>query len=264
LCFVGYDAADKARTLGNAVIKRARGVMRSSNLGDFEDTSIEIMGDDSQFGGEGMGSREVMLKIAVHHQRPEGAGLFLREIAGIGLATPAGLTVFNAGRPKPSPIVRLFSFLVKSDELTIAVDGEPQAETIATVGTSEAVRPEAPEQVSGPCDVPVPLIQLAYARSGDKGNRANIGIIARKSEYLPYIWQTLDEVMVKEHFAHFEPSRVERFFMPGIDAINFVLHDVLGGGGIASLRADAQGKAYGQILLHAKVKVPLEIAQSLK
>jgi hypothetical protein len=158
----------------------------------------------------------------------------------------------------------LFSFLIKAGALTIAVDGEPYGETIVTAETPEPVRPEAPEHVSGPCDVAVPLIKLAYARSGDKGNRANIGIIARKPEYLPYIWQTLDEVMVKEHFAHFEPGRVERFFMPGIQAINFVMHDVLGGGGIASLRADAQGKAYGQILLHAEVRVPMEIAQSLK
>ena len=104
--------------------------------------------------------------------------------------------------------------------------------------------------------IEVPLIKLAWARSGDKGDKANVGVIARQPDYLPWIWAALTEDAVAAHFAHFAPSAVERFYMPGLAGINFLLHDVLGGGGVASLRADPQGKAYGQILLTHKIAVP--------
>jgi hypothetical protein len=131
----------------------------------------------------------------------------------------------------------------------------------------DIIRPNTPDTsniANGEDMVEIPLIDLAWARSGDKGNRANIGIIARKAEYIPFIWKTLDEAAVKNHFKHFEATSVDRFFMPGMNAINFVLHDTLGGGGIASLRADPQGKAYGQILLHHMIPVPRELADILQ
>ena len=115
--------------------------------------------------------------------------------------------------------------------------------------------------------VDVPLVALAYARSGDKGNKANIGIIARKPEYLPYIYAALTEQAVAQRFAHFIQSSVaapvERYLMPGCNGINFLIHDVLGGGGMASLRNDSQGKGYSQLLLEAQVPVSAEIAGPL-
>ena len=99
--------------------------------------------------------------------------------------------------------------------------------------------------------------------SGDKGNRANIGVIARRPEYLPYIWHALSPEVVAARFRHFLEGDVERFLLPGIGAINFVLHDVLGGGGVASLRNDPQGKAYAQILLAARVKVPQSLVDAM-
>ena len=107
----------------------------------------------------------------------------------------------------------------------------------------------------------VPLIKLALGRSGDKGDRANIGIIARDPDYMPWIWNALTPELVKDVFDHFGPSRAERYFMPGIQAVNFVLHDVLGGGGMASIRSDAQGKAYAQILLHQPIPLPVTLAE---
>lgn len=107
-------------------------------------------------------------------------------------------------------------------------------------------------------------------RSGDKGDKANIGIIARQPEYLPYIYAALTEQAVFEKFAHFLPQgatsdkAVERYLMPGTHAINFLIHDVLGGGGMASIRNDAQGKGYGQLLLAASIPVSAEIANQLK
>jgi hypothetical protein len=110
---------------------------------------------------------------------------------------------------------------------------------------------------------PMPLIRLAYGRSGDKGDQANIGIIARQAEYLPYIWTALTPEVVANCFSHFLDGRVERFLLPGIHAINFVLHDVLGGGGIASLRNDAQGKGYAQILLAQPIDLPAPLAERI-
>ena len=109
----------------------------------------------------------------------------------------------------------------------------------------------------------VPLIALAVGRSGDKGNLANIGIIARRPEYLPWLRAALTEEAVRDCFAHNGVRRVERFDLPGMNALNFVLHDALGGGGVASLRVDAQGKAFAQMLMDYPVAVPAAVATSL-
>ena len=126
--------------------------------------------------------------------------------------------------------------------------------------------PSTPVDV-GETHVPVPLRRLAFTRSGDKGNKANIGILPRDPEYGPYIWAVLDEAEIARRFAHYldgPDARVERFWMPGTGAMNILLHDVLGGGGVASLRNDPQAKTYGQILLRAEIPVPARIAEGLK
>jgi hypothetical protein len=128
-------------------------------------------------------------------------------------------------------------------------------------------RPGVPQADSSSEMVEVPLVTLAWGRSGDKGNKANIGIIARRAEYLPYICETLTEQVVTERFAHFlentAAGSVERFLLPGANAINFLLHDVLGGGGVASIRNDPQGKGYAQLLLSCPILVPASLAETL-
>ena len=111
--------------------------------------------------------------------------------------------------------------------------------------------------------VEVPLVSLAWGRSGDKGNKANIGIIARKPGYLPWIWKALTEEVVAERFAHFLEGPVDRFLLPGTQAVNFLLHDVLGGGGVASIRNDPQAKGYSQLLLSMTIPVPRTLAETL-
>jgi hypothetical protein len=113
----------------------------------------------------------------------------------------------------------------------------------------------------------VPLVTLAWARSGDKGNHANIGVIARKSEFLPFIRAALTEQAVARWMAHVLDSnngKVTRWELPGFDAFNFLLENSLGGGGIASLRMDPQGKAFAQQLLDFPVPVSAAIAQQVK
>jgi hypothetical protein len=109
----------------------------------------------------------------------------------------------------------------------------------------------------------VPLEQLAWGRSGDKGDKANIGIIARKPEYLPWIAARLTSDYVGDRFAHFMTSRdIDRYYMPGLPALNFLLHNALGGGGIASLRNDPQAKAYAQVLLDTPIAIPQQLLEA--
>jgi len=183
----------------------------------------------------------------------------LRKTIGMGLGAPPGLALFQGGRPKPSPVVRLFSFLVPKNEIAVevSVDDQPVELPIPeSVPTRSFERPSVPAIDPSEANAKVRLYELAWGRSGDKGNNANIGIIARKPEYLPWIWNAITEERVAERFSHFLEGTVERFLLPGPNAINFLLHDVLGGGGVASLRNDPQGKGYAQLLLDEEIPIP--------
>jgi hypothetical protein len=110
----------------------------------------------------------------------------------------------------------------------------------------------------------VPLLRIAHARSGDKGNNANIGVIAREPCWLPWLSLWLTPAAVAGWFAHRAPAHVERFDLPGIGAINFLLHGVLGGGGMASLHTDNLAKAYAQVLLQMPVEVPAALLDEIR
>jgi hypothetical protein len=110
---------------------------------------------------------------------------------------------------------------------------------------------------SAPTDgVLVPLRRIAWGRSGDKGNSANIGLIARRPELAAVIREQVTPQRVAAYFAHYLKGDVTRWELPGAHAFNFLLTEVLGGGGIASLRYDPQGKAYASMLLDMPVRVP--------
>lgn len=103
----------------------------------------------------------------------------------------------------------------------------------------------------------LPLGAIALARSGDKGAHGNIGVWVHDDDAYMFLLAQLTAGVVAEHFAWLSPGRVERFELPGLRALNFLLHDVLGrGGGAGGLRSDAQAKAYGQSLLHLELPIP--------
>jgi hypothetical protein len=186
----------------------------------------------------------------------------------MGLATPAGLSIFAGSRAKPSPVVRLFSFLLDKDKVDIAIDidGQTSAFTETMVeAPAPALAAQTPTPPSAAGTVEVPLVKLAWGRSGDKGNKANIGVIAREAAYLPYIWAALDEAALRARFGHFmdEGSALERFYLPGSHAMNILIEAALGGGGTSSLRNDPQGKAYAQILLDHPISIPQQLAETL-
>ena len=278
MSFYGIDADKKAQAMAEAILRASRREIERLGLADFSEISIELIGAESQYGDYRRidSSREVAMKLAVKHPDAAGVGIVFKEAVGLGLATPPGLSGFQGARPKPSPIVRLFSFLLPKDQLQIQldIDGkrvECNEEAFPDVEVAVVEQPALPSTPAialvTNTPVEVRLIDLAWGRSGDKGNKANIGIIARRPEYLPYIYAVLTEQFVSKRFAHFlakkEGHCVQRFLLPGIHAINFLLHDVLGGGGIASIRNDAQGKGYAQLLLDVAIPVPQEIAAAI-
>jgi hypothetical protein len=107
----------------------------------------------------------------------------------------------------------------------------------------------------------IKLVHLAHARSGDKGDTANVGIIAYKPEYYPLLVEKVTAERVKEHFRGIAFGDVERFEVPNLGALNFLLHKSLDGGGTLSLKSDAQGKTYSTALLRMEIEVDDRTAQ---
>lgn len=271
ISFTGLEADEKVRFFSDIALGRARNKLRALNAADFTEVNLEVLGTETQFGSAARisaGAREVVGKFAFRHADEKAVELLIREVMGAALASPAGLTSVGGGKPKPSPVVRLFSCLVAKEALPVTIDfGEGPVVVDVPKGapfdTGTLQRPEDPAVAPTGETVELRLIDLAWGRSGDKGDKANIGIIARRAEYLPYIAHALTEKAVSDRFAHFLKGRVERYVLPGANALNFLLHDALGGGGMASLRNDPQGKSYAQILLDHPVTIPREMAEKI-
>jgi hypothetical protein len=262
----GINAKEKAQKVADAVFKRCRGILKAMGAPDYTETSVEIVGAESSYGPHArvQHPREVVLKIAAKHPVAQALGLLLRETTSSGTSMSPGISGMGGNRPKPSPVVRLFSFLVdrKSVRPEVEINGKRWTVPFAP-GTPLAppARPRIRDASPSQAEMrEVPLVLLAWGRSGDKGNDANIGIIARRSEYLPYLRRALTAAAVRDYFAFKIEGDVERYDLPGVGAMNFLLHAALGGGGIASLRTDPQGKAFAQMLLDMPIPVPEAVA----
>lgn len=268
----GARAADKAQRVGDSILARCRRLLAQRGLPDFSETSLEVLGAEGTYGPHSrmQGSREVVLKIAARHDERAALELLAREIAPSATAMAQGITGFAAGRPSPSPVVRLFSLRVDRQDVQarVSLDGEalpfqevrpPQADGAAP-GPAEA--PAAPPLPNGPTQR-VPLLRIAHGRSGDKGDTANIGIVARSPQAWAVLLRELDEAKVAAYFAHVCKGRVRRYTLPGLQALNFTLENALGGGGVTSLRYDPQGKAFAQMLLDIEIDVPTAVLRTL-
>lgn len=267
----GIEAAKKGTHIAEAIVKRTRRMFRERNLGDYKEVTIEAIGAETTYGPHAhAGSREVVMKIAAKHDQKEALTILGREIAPMGTGGVPGMTGFlGGGRATPGPLIRLFSCLVPKNmvPVTVDIDGKRIDVTIpAEGGFSPDMLPAdaapKPETVAGDA-VAVPLVALAYGRSGDKGDSCNIGIIARKPEYLPIIAAQVTEASVAQFMAHRVKGMVSRWALPGIGGFNFLLRNALGGGGVASLQTDPQGKAYAQMLLDMPIQVPAALARGL-
>ena len=109
----------------------------------------------------------------------------------------------------------------------------------------------------------IQLTRLAHARSGDKGDTANVGVIALRDDFYPLLAREVTAARVKEHFKDIVKGDVERFELPNLGALNFLLHESLGGGGTLSLMTDAQGKTFSTALLRMQIEIPDDEARTL-
>jgi hypothetical protein len=258
----GRDAAAKATRLGSEFTKRAARLLERDGYPPLRDVDVEILGAESTYGPHARTTdgREVMIKISMHHDERSALAAIVRELGSFAMAL-AGLSAGGRGLPKPTPLIQLRSYLIPRERFapTIYLDGEPipyQEPTPLAPILRPADRPRPAESIRLDDPVELPLIAIAHARSGDKGADANIGVRARHPDFLPLLRDQLTSAAVADWFAHRIRGRVERYELPGIDALNFVLRDALGGGGISSLRFDPQGKAYAQQLLDKPLHVP--------
>lgn len=260
----GIDAPAKAQRTGEALLARCRRLFAERGLGDFTETSVEALGSEATYGPHARAeTREVIVKVAARHPNKNALEIFSREMAPMALASAPAITGFSGGRPKVTPVIRLFSFVWPKAEIAVGLELDGQSITCPQMrGAATQPPPPHAEPAALPADAfaagtrTVPLVRLAWGRSGDKGDSANIGILARRPEYLPFIRAALSADAVAQWFAHLVQGPVHRYEWPGLDGLNFLLERALGGGGIASLRIDPQGKAYAQMLLDFPIPVP--------
>jgi hypothetical protein len=213
----------------------------------------------------------VVIKLAVRHPLKPALILFSREIAQAATGMAPGLTGIVGGRPTVYPLIRLFSFLIDKTACTLHIDMAGEQHPCALpaqrpLDSHDLPTPDQPPKPQGRADASVPLVKLAVARSGDKGNHSNIGVLPRRPEYLPWIAEALTPAVIVDWMRHvLDPihGRVERWYLPGTHSLNFLLENALGGGGVASLRIDPQGKAFAQQLLEIQIPVPQSIAEQL-
>lgn len=262
----GIDAPRKAACVAEAILARVRRLLAERRHADFRETSIELLGTETTYGANARGvePREVVVKIACVHDEPRALRIFAREIAQASTGMAPGLTGLLGGRPKESPRIRLHSSLVPKSLVTLRVDlaGESRPCVVPVTGGFDPrmVSARHEEELSVEGHRTVPLVELAVARSGDKGNHANIGVIARDRRYLPWLRASLTAAAVSSFMRHvLDPAngRVTRWELPGLGAFNFLLENSLGGGGVASLRIDPQGKAFAQQLLEFPIRLPV-------
>jgi Acyclic terpene utilisation family protein AtuA len=263
---VGPEAVSRAQLVARAILGRTRRLFAARGMSDYRDSSVEVLGAEAMYGPHARAThtREVVLKIAVSHDDRAALELFAREIAPAVTSMTQGLTGIAGGRPPVQPTVRLASCLIAKSDVLASIDLEQQIAYWAApvmlgdvTATRSSQRPIAALAAQGET-VEVPLLRLAHGRSGDKGDTSNISVLARRPEFLPVLAAALTPRAVRSYMAHLVDGDVERFDWPGLDGFNFVLRRALGGGGIASLRYDPQGKAYAQILMDFMVSVPVE------
>jgi hypothetical protein len=257
LTVVGRDAVTKARRLGEIVLQRV------ADAGfPLRDTLIECLGASDAVAGVlplavSHALWETVVRIGVEAQSREAVERFAKELMPLVTAGPQGVCGYADGRPHVQPVIRYWPCLIEQSRVastvslltTLATGGaarESQSPPATTAAVESSKREVAAATAdSARSDPPKTLYDIAYARSGDKGTGANVGIIARAPSDYAFLtqWLTADRVA-----AFFEPlgiESVERFELPNLGALNFVVHGILR----RRLRTDAQGKALGQALL---------------
>jgi hypothetical protein len=257
------------------VLKRVGNMLRGRNIANFSRTNVEIMGAEASYGARARhaDSREVICRIAVEHDDKSAIELLVREQGTGSISMAPGHVGMTLGVTL-TEVARVYSFLVPKStvQATLTVDGKTETIAVPTDGGFDTRKVLlAPSSPIAPTDIAhdaiVPLLSLAWVRNGDKGDIANVAVIARRPEYLPYIAAALTPAAVRDWYVHHlrdaADGQVERFPVPGVFAFNFLLHGALDGGCTSSLRFDPLGKSVAQEILDFPVPVSVALARTL-
>lgn len=238
---IGPAAEDKARKQAAALFERGSRMLRGRNMADWRRTELVLIG-----GGE-----EVVAKLIVEHDDALAAGLFVREqFAAISAMAPGTSVSFGA---QVQPCMGLVSFLIPKDEVSATLDGAAFAGVdVAGFDPAMIVRPPVPSGGNGATQC-AKLGDLAFTRSGEKGETINVAVIARMPEYLPILRAALTPKALGNWFTDLAPTHITLYDVPGIHAINIVLEGALPGGINASQRLDPAAKGMGQRLLGFRI-----------
>ncbi len=270
---VGMNAVGKAKKTADALLERTSKMLRDRNQPDWRMKYVEVIGTETMYGprAQKLEPREVLLKVVVDHEDMGSAMMFWREQGSAIMNMAVGTTIPPIlGAPRAFPITEMHLFLIDRDRVTTQVTLDGKEIPFREKGRrdfSESMIKRPPAQPKADGEVEVPLVKLAFVRSGEKGKLFNVGVIARKPDYLPFIRASLTADAVADNYRHLveDPAggKVETFEMPGIHAINYIVYDAQGGGINVSPRFDAAAKGMGQLLLETPIKVPASIAQQL-
>ncbi|MFT4570126.1 MAG: hypothetical protein ACI8TX_001437 [Hyphomicrobiaceae bacterium] len=233
--------------------------------GGFEETRTDYMGYSACWGESAapqVEPNEIVLRFAARSLDREPLQRFAKELAGIALAGPPGICGAG-GRPTPSPAFGYWPALIPREHVTarLFMNAESQAFPCATGPSAKVTQPEEPappDWIDGD-RTRVPLSRVAHARSGDKADLCNIGVIALRPEFYPEIVREVTAKRVAAFFASSVKGSVDRYRLDKVGALNFVMHEALGGGGTVSLLVDAQGKTMSQGLLNMEIDVVSEL-----
>ncbi len=260
----GVDAAQKAHTNLSAWVKRCENHFKQTGIDPFRRTHLAAIGAEDIYGAhaKGLNPREVMAIFGLHHNDKNALKFAASELAYLATSAAPGMTGFGSGRASPHPMMRVSSSFVAKSDIPVTVQVNDQlicekpydqyivASEPATGNCYNLPHPDAEMKMKS-----VPLEDLVWARSGDKGDSANIGIIIRDKKHLPAIAEQVTAEAVADYFSHLVDGPVTRFDMPGIGGWNFLLEKALGGGATASLRPDNQAKTYAQMLLSLRISI---------
>jgi len=259
----GPDTFKKAKTIADIFWKKLNH--------KYEATHTAMVGSGSCWPGSlsEYEPNEILLRFAVRDKQIAKVKDFGKALSTLILSGPAGMAVTGRGRPKPVQVVAYWPALmhrsrVKAKVLTIATDGSEDFHEIGFPIRMQAKRSEA---IAAPTVRPklrkatgatkvVKLGELCYARSGDKGDTCNIGVLARSPEIYGWLVANLTTKKVKEFFGGMTLGKVTRYELDNLQGLNFLLEETLGGGGTQSLLLDPQGKTLAQALLQMPVKAP--------
>ncbi|WP_028601574.1 acyclic terpene utilization AtuA family protein [Ottowia thiooxydans] len=266
----GMNATGKARRTNEALLNRTRRLLKERGFADFVRHAGTVVGAEDGYGPHAQPShcREAIARLVVTHDCAQALDLFSRESRAPGVSfapgTTSGSSLTLNTRPAVEPLHRLFTCLVKKARLSlpqVIMAGETHEVVLTTTGSAphpyiEAERAQGEPTTDSPEAACVPLMEIAHARSGDKGDTSNVAVFARNAAHFDHLRRVLTTQRVRTHLGHLVKGGINRYEASGLHALNFVMDQALDGGGPSSLRNDPMGKGMAQMLLEMKIARP--------